>query len=178
MDIFDNMTRPPITPTADPQERPWRPRPETVARIAEFLSLTAHLDASVHSELGKLHERAARNRDAMQRVPVGPALDWFQREQAECERIEAALMANLRVTRAEFIRANELGFHLAMELPISLWRAVIHSANRGDVPGRYAAVDIVRGALGSDGEFTAQDYFWAAPGIGVAQAGPPPPHSP
>lgn len=181
MDVDANMTRPPDVPTSDPEGRPWRPSPETVARIAEFLALTAHLDASVHVELGKLHERAARNRDAMIRVPAGPALEWFQREQAECERIEATLMANLRVTRAEFMRANQLGFHLAMELPISLWRALIHGANRADVAGRYAAVDVIRDALGSDGQFTGADYFWAAPGIGAAQNGqqhPAPPHSP
>ena len=90
--------------------------PDTIARIAEFLSLTAMLTPDAPPQI--------------------------------------------------YVQTNQLAFHLAMELPIGLFRSIIHGAAAKQVSGRYAAVDAVRDVQGISGQFTADDFFWAKPNIG------------
>src|SRR5690242_13644047 len=65
-----------------------------------------------------------------------------------------------------YVRVNALSFHLCMELPAGLWRAVIHATTSElGVAACYAAIDAIRDHQGLDGQFTATDFFWAAPNI-------------
>jgi hypothetical protein len=171
-----NMTPPREQPG---EEQPdYKPPRETVALIAEFLSLTFHLDATPHQELAAARQRKIEVLRTLMCAPSSATAESLHREVADLDAAERRLKADAQAMRADLIRTNQLALRLAMELPIALWRAVAHGAASPNVEGRYAAVDAVRDALGSFGQITGAEYFWAAPGVGVAQAGPPPPHSP
>lgn len=146
------------------------PTPEIVARIAEFLSLAVGNGAP---------DPAAMLRVAQDLDRCRAQAEQLARQIAMLE-MEQRLMQEA-AARAEpvLLRLNQLALHLAMELPLGLWRAVCapfrHPKGGPDIIERlYGSIDAARGALGTEGQITGGDKFWASPGIGR----PPEPQKP
>lgn len=140
---------------------PYRPPPETVARIAEFLSLATTLNAPEPQQLADVaHQLAALRREIAR----------LNGELAVFEAYERKLQEDARAEAPNFRRANQLALQLATELPVSLWRAVQqtmrHEPNQPvPISQIWDTVAVVHEAYGSEGKITGAEQFWSGPGV-------------
>jgi hypothetical protein len=70
------------------------------------------------------------------------------------------------VTRADFVRANQLGLHLQAELPADLWHAIVKGVASGNAAGCWTAMMAVRKAFGAEGDVDPRDTVWFWPDVG------------
>ena len=152
---------------------PYRPGPDTIARIAELLSLTQSMDGTAPADVDQVRQRIIASASALQREPHPGGMAEIREHIADLQRQEGAMLAAIAKAAPDFRRANQLALHLAMELPAGLWRAVAKGASAGNVAGIWGAVDAVRDTVGADGQLTGEDVFWAQPGLGQHQAQEP-----
>jgi hypothetical protein len=148
---------------------PYRPTPETVARIAEFLALCNSLDGTSPADVEETHRQIGALAYALQRELDPGRVALIHEQIADLQRRAEAMLAAISKAAPDYRRVNQLGLHLAMELPAGLWRAVRHGGHAANVTEVWAAVDAVREAVGAEGHIMGEEAFWAAPGIGKAQ---------
>ena len=141
---------------------PYKPPPETVARVAEFLALATSLNAPDPTQRARVTQDLAAVRREIGRLNAELAiLEAHDRELREAA--AAAVPA--------FRRANALTLQLAIELPASLWHTVVQSMRCA--PGQplllsqlwEEALAEMRRSYGSEGRIPGSDCFWAESGI-------------
>jgi hypothetical protein len=128
----------------------YRPSPDTIARIAEFLSLISTLSDVTPRDIENVRQQ----------------IRGVHMQLSALEAQEREMVAAREAAAPAYRRVNELALCLAMELPPGMYRAVTRSTQPGG--NAYSAVDVVRDALGMEA-IPATDPFWAAPGIGRQQ---------